>query len=113
MMYREFYKLITDPFMISPDHRFSFPHRSYVQAKTHLEFGLMRNEGIVMVTGDPGTGKSTAINDLLAEYEDDDLLVARMIASQLELVDLLRGTFWIAPGGSLEHLAEYFFGVNI
>lgn len=55
-----------------------------------MEFGLMRNEGLVMVTGDPGTGKSTVINDLLADYEDDDLLVARIIASQLEVDDLLR-----------------------
>ncbi len=98
-MYKEFYNLSTDPFMLSPDHRFAFPHRSYVKAKTHMEFGLMRNEGVVIVTGDPGTGKSTVINDLLADYEDDDLLVAKMIACQLELDDLLR-------------MLAYAFGIN-
>ncbi len=76
--------------MISPDHRFAFPHRSYIQAKTYLEYGLMRKEGLVLVTGVPGTGKSTVINDLVADYDGDGMLVARLLATQFEVDELLR-----------------------
>ncbi|HHB12185.1 MAG TPA: DUF2075 domain-containing protein [Chromatiales bacterium] len=90
-MYESFYKLTADPFVISPDHRFSFPHKSYVKARAHLEYGLLRGEGLVIVTGVPGTGKSTVINDLLEEYADQhDIYVARLLTTHLELEALLR-----------------------
>jgi putative secretion ATPase (PEP-CTERM system associated) len=90
-MYEEFYKLTVDPFMMSPDHRFSFPHKSYAKARAHLEYGLLRGEGLVIITGVPGTGKSTVINDLLEEYADQrNIHVARLLTTQLELDALLR-----------------------
>ncbi len=90
-MYEAFYKLTVDPFMMSPDHRFSFPHKSYAKARAHLEYGLLRGEGLVIITGVPGTGKSTVINDLLEEYADQrNIHVARLLTTQLELDALLR-----------------------
>lgn len=90
-MYEAFYHLTVDPFMMSPDHRFSFPHASYAKARAHLEYGLLRGEGLVVITGVPGTGKSTVINDLLEEYAHQrNIHVARLLTTQLELDALLR-----------------------
>ncbi|MEN8129457.1 MAG: XrtA/PEP-CTERM system-associated ATPase [Pseudomonadota bacterium] len=89
-MYEVFYGFSEDPFRISPDYRFSYPHRSYLKARNYLEYGLLRGEGIVVITGEPGTGKSTVINDLLSEYASHDLVVAKLVTTQLELNDLLR-----------------------
>ena len=69
-MYESFYNLRADPFLISPDHRFAFAHGDYARARSYLEYGLRRGEGIVLITGVPGTGKSTVVDDLLARYPE-------------------------------------------
>lgn len=89
-MYEAFYGFSEDPFRISPDYRFSYPHRSYLKAKNYLEYGLLRAEGIVVVTGEPGTGKSTVINDLLSDYDSNELVVAKLLTTQIDSNDLLR-----------------------
>ena len=89
-MYEAFYGFSEDPFRISPDHRFSYPHQSYIKAKNHLEYGLLRGEGIVVITGEPGTGKSTVINDLLTDYQSDELVVAKLLTTRIDSYELLR-----------------------
>jgi|GEM_PF-353142 len=99
-MYEAFYKLRADPFMMSPDHRFSYPHHSYTKARSHLEYGLLRGEGLVVVTGAPGMGKSTVISDVLEQYSrQHNIQVARLQTTQLETNDLLR-------------MVAYSFGIN-
>ena len=64
-MYEDFYQLTSEPFRLSPDHRFCFPHESYEKAKAYMEYALHQAEGFVMITGKPGTGKTTLIHDLI------------------------------------------------
>jgi general secretion pathway protein A len=89
-MYEVFYNLSADPFRMSPDYHFAYPHRSYQKARDYLEYGLLKGEGLVVVTGIPGTGKSTVIHDLLAQYEDQDIVVTKIVTTQVEVDDLLR-----------------------
>jgi|GEM_PF-317037 len=98
-MYEAFYKFSSDPFKMSPDHRFAYPHESYTKGRNYLEYGLLRGEGLVVITGLPGTGKSTVIEDLLSEYGGSELEVARIQTTQLEVRELLR-------------LVAYAFGIN-
>ena len=58
-MYQEFYNLKEEPFRLSPDSRFCYRHPSYTKARAYLQYALQRGEGFVMITGQPGTGKST------------------------------------------------------
>jgi general secretion pathway protein A len=89
-MYEVFYNLSADPFRMSPDYHFAYPHPSYQKARDYLEYGLLKGEGLVVVTGIPGTGKSTVIHDLLAQYEDQDIVVTKIVTTQVEVDDLLR-----------------------
>ena len=89
-MYETFYKLNSDPFRLSPDHRFSFSHRSYAKAKAYIQFALHRAEGFVMVTGSPGTGKTTLVNEVLDGLSRAKVVVATLVSTQLEADDLLR-----------------------
>jgi general secretion pathway protein A len=89
-MYEVFYNLSADPFRMSPDYHFAYPHPSYQKARDYLEYGLLKGEGLVVVTGIPGTGKSTVIHDLLAQYEDQDIVVIKIVTTQVEVDDLLR-----------------------
>jgi type II secretory pathway predicted ATPase ExeA len=91
MYYDTYYKLTADPFRLSPDHRFVFGHASYAEARAYLEYALYRGEGFIIITGGPGTGKTTLINEILAGIDSrTHLNVAILNSTQLEGSDLLQ-----------------------
>ena len=89
-MYDNFYHLKAEPFRLSPDHHFCFNHKSYAKAKAYMQYAFERAEGFVMVTGRPGTGKSTLVNDLVDSLSSSGAKVAKLVSTQLEASDLLR-----------------------
>ncbi|MBV1927944.1 MAG: AAA family ATPase [Gammaproteobacteria bacterium] len=89
-MYENFYHLKAEPFRLSPDHHFCFNHQSYAKAKAYMQYAFERAEGFVMVTGRPGTGKSTLVNDLVDSLSSSGAKVAKLVSTQLEASDLLR-----------------------
>jgi type II secretory pathway predicted ATPase ExeA len=92
IMYEDFYGLKTDPFRLTSDHRFSFSHASYSRARASVQYALLRAEGFVMITGGPGTGKTTLIHDLMADLPRNEFIVGYLASSQLGADDLLRMT---------------------
>ena len=84
------YKLNADPFRLSPDHRFAYSHRSYARSKAYLDYALLQGEGFVMVTGAPGTGKTTLIKEILANIDIASVQVATLSSTQLRARDLLQ-----------------------
>jgi putative secretion ATPase (PEP-CTERM system associated) len=89
-MYEIFYRLDSEPFRLSPDHRFCFSHRSYARAKAYMQYAFNRAEGFVMVTGRPGTGKTTLISDLTESLPRSQVSVGTLVTTQLEAEDLLQ-----------------------
>lgn len=89
-MYDKFYNLKAEPFRLSPDHRFCFNHRSYSKAKAYMQYAFQRAEGFVMITGKPGTGKTTLVSDLVDSLPNDQVNIAMLVCTQLEADDLLR-----------------------
>jgi general secretion pathway protein A len=90
-MYEHFYQLTAEPFRLSPDARFCLRHPCYKKAKAYMQYALHRGEGFVMVTGPPGTGKSTLIDDLTSDLaESGDTVFANLTCTQIEADDLLR-----------------------
>ena len=88
-MYCDFYELQVDPFRLSPDHRFCLHHPSFVRAKAYMRFALEQQEGFVVVTGKPGTGKTTLIDELVAESDPGRYRFARLMSVQMDANDLL------------------------
>lgn len=64
-MYAEYYQLTSEPFLLSPTGKPCYVHPSYSKARSYLEYALSRDEGIVLISGDPGTGKTTLVKDLM------------------------------------------------
>jgi type II secretory pathway predicted ATPase ExeA len=89
-MYEVFYKLAAEPFRLSPDHRFCFEHKSYSKAYAYMTYAFRRAEGFVMITGRPGTGKTTLIGDLVDNLARERVNVAHLVCTQLQADDLLR-----------------------
>lgn len=89
-VYRTCYKLNDQPFRLSPDHRFCFGHRTYDDARSYLEYAINEGEGFVVITGAPGTGKTTLIGTLLSEIDEDKVSVAMLTNTQLDTGNLLK-----------------------
>lgn len=75
---------------MSPDARLRYEHASYNKARSYIRYALHRQEGIVLVTGKPGTGKTTLIEDLSLELSDSRVIITRISCNQLDADDLLR-----------------------
>ncbi len=89
-MYEVFYNLRAEPFRLSPDHRFCYEHKGYAKARAYMAYAFMRAEGFVMVTGRPGTGKTTLIGDLIESLAKDNVTTANLVCTQLQADDLLK-----------------------
>jgi type II secretory pathway predicted ATPase ExeA/outer membrane protein OmpA-like peptidoglycan-associated protein len=102
-VFTDFYGLTLDPFRLNPDPRFCYRHRNFSKAKAYMQYVLMQGEGFVMVTGQPGTGKTMLIQDLLADPSVDLVRRAHITSTQVGAEDLLRlvaSAFGIDPRSS-------------
>ncbi len=73
-MYREFYDLKEKPFNILPDPDFFYLSQWHQQAITHIEYGLMNGDSLILLTGDAGTGKTSIIYKLVLDRREDTLV---------------------------------------
>ena len=89
-MYETYYQLSAEPFRLSPDPRYCFQHRTYRKAMTYMRHALLRAEGFIMITGRPGTGKTTLIHDLLRTLKPEQAIVANLVTTQMTADDLIR-----------------------
>ena len=106
-MYETFYGLREEPFRLSPDSRLCFMHPSYKKARAYMQYALQRKEGFVMVTGRPGTGKTTLINDITTQLVKQGNLHASLTSTQIKADDLLRlVVLKFGLNGETEHKAE-------
>ena len=89
-MYESYYHLHTNPFSLTPDPKFCFSHCGYRQAREYLEYAIKLGEGLVMVTGSPGTGKTNLAETFLDSLNMGTVRAVRIAASSLDANDLLR-----------------------
>ena len=102
-VYKSVYNLEGQPFRLSPDYRFSYAHQSFNDAKSYLKYAIHEGEGIVAITGAPGTGKSTLIASLISELDITDVSVGVITNVQLDSGNLLHqviNAFSIPPADS-------------
>ena len=88
-VYKSVYNLEGQPFRLSPDYRFSFGHPTYEDAKSYLKYAVNEGEGIVAITGAPGTGKTTLIASLIAELDVGHVHVGVVTNVQLDTSNLI------------------------
>jgi len=89
-MYHLFYGLRSDPFRLTPDPAFCYRHPRYAKALAYMQYALRQGEGFILVTGLPGTGKTTLIEQFHSELNNSRTLVARLTSTQLQADELLR-----------------------
>ena len=60
-MYKEYFGLKDYPFSLTPDPRFIVPTDSYNELLATLYYGIEMAKGLIVLTGEVGTGKTTAL----------------------------------------------------
>jgi putative secretion ATPase (PEP-CTERM system associated) len=89
-MYESFYGLNTKPFQLNPDPSFYFGSKQHRRAKAYLDYGVMRNEGFIVITGEIGAGKTTILGGLLNGLNRSTVVVGQLVTTQLDAEDTLR-----------------------
>lgn len=89
-MYDDHYGLSGRPFQLTPDPKFWFDTATHRKAMAYLGYGLSQGEGFVVITGDPGAGKTTLMEHLLGQVDRERLHVVKLVSTQLQTEDLLR-----------------------
>ena len=67
-MYESFYNLRTKPFALLPDSDFLYPGSTHRAAYSILEHGLINEAPFMVLTGDPGMGKTSLLQKLISEH---------------------------------------------
>lgn len=70
-MYTSHFGFNAKPFQISSDPRFLWLGEQHKEALAILEYGIQENKGVIALSGDVGTGKTTLVNALMFRIRDD------------------------------------------
>src|SRR5262245_7377435 len=89
-VYEEFFGLIDKPFALTPNPRFVFYSEAYGAAEEAILYGLAQNEGLMLVTGGPGTGKTMLCRALLEKLTPDRHRVALISNPYLNGLEVLQ-----------------------
>lgn len=79
MSYLEFYCLAREPFSNSPESCFWFNSSQHAQATLRLQRAVAARKGFAMLTGEPGTGKTTLARKMLELLPEEQFESALMV----------------------------------
>jgi general secretion pathway protein A len=102
-MYEAFFGLSEKPFALTPNPRFVFQSEQYRTAEQALLYGIAQKEGFMLVTGAPGTGKTTLCRDLLEKLDSEKHRVALIFNpffNGVEMLQALHSEFGLGDAGT-------------
>jgi general secretion pathway protein A len=83
-LYAEFYGLTELPFALTPDPRFIYFTPSHTEVMANLHYGIESGKGLIVVTGEVGTGKTTILRWMMQRL-DRTVLVAYIFNPRLSV----------------------------
>lgn len=97
-----FYSLVEAPFGLTPDPRFLFHTSAHLSAFSRCRQNLVQLQGLSVVVGDAGSGKSTIARRLLEELQVPQL------AEVYEAVLVKNSSTWTTPTKMIRALCQEF-----
>jgi len=119
-MYLSHYSFSAKPFQTTADPASIWLGEKHAEALAALQYGLQENKGILLLTGDVGTGKTTVINTLLKDI--DEKVIAVMIPDPgldpIDLYNILSDEFKLNrrfsnKGDFLNHLKPFLYETHL
>jgi type II secretory pathway predicted ATPase ExeA/cell division protein FtsN len=103
-MFESHFGLRENPFAAAHQARYIYPSPEHQEAIAHLRYGIENREPFVLITGEVGTGKTTALYDALSEWQGRAVvgLITNSSLTRPELLEeiALRLGLALAPGSS-------------
>ncbi len=98
-MYKKFYHFKENPFNITSDPEFYFSSSRHSEAFSHLAFGIKQRKGIIVITGEIGTGKTTLCRTLLSNLDRNTktAFILNPSFSDVQLLQIIIKDFGITP----------------
>lgn len=85
-MYTEYYGLMELPFALTPDPRLIYFTPSHTEVMANLHYGIESGKGLIVVTGEVGTGKTTILRWMMQRL-DRTVLVAYIFNPRLSVTE--------------------------
>jgi len=85
-MYTEFYGLNELPFALTPDPRYLYFTPSHTEVMANLHYGIESGRGLIVVTGEVGTGKTTLLRWMMQRL-DRTVMVAYIFNPRLTVTE--------------------------
>lgn len=85
-MYAEFYGLHELPFALTPNPRFIYFTPSHLEVMANLHYGIESGKGLIVVTGEVGTGKTTILRWMMQRL-DRTVLVAHIFNPRVSVTE--------------------------
>jgi general secretion pathway protein A len=86
-MYLQFYGLRDIPFSLTPDPRFLYFTASHREVMANLHYGIQHGKGLIVATGEVGTGKTTLLRAMIARL-DRSVLSSHLFNPGLSVTEL-------------------------
>ncbi len=77
-MYLAHFELHEKPFQLNTDPRFLWLGQDHKEALATLRYGVLENKGLLLLTGEIGTGKTTLVSALVDQLGDESVVVAQL-----------------------------------
>jgi type II secretory pathway predicted ATPase ExeA len=85
----EFFGLREPPFLLGPDANFLYLSTQHSLAQAYLNYALLNQESIVVITGEPGSGKTLLLHKLCSQI-GDHVVAAHISHTQVSPVQFLQ-----------------------
>jgi general secretion pathway protein A len=88
-MYNEYFGFLASPFTATPDSRIFYDNEIYQEAFANLRYGIEWRKGLIVMTGEVGTGKTTLLVKIMRDLRST-IQVVFVSYDQLNSTELIR-----------------------
>ena len=114
MIYNEYFGFLESPFSVTPNSQFFYTNGLYQEALANLRYGIEWRKGLVVMTGEVGTGKTTLLGKMMRSLEatTHPIFLSYGELTYTELLQIISRELGLACDGqdrltTVEKLREY------
>ena len=110
-MYKDFYGLKELPFALTPDPRYLYFTPSHTEVMANLHYGIESGRGLIVVTGEVGTGKTTVLRWMMRRL-DPTVMIAYVFNPRLSVAEFYQYLAALFNIGGWESKSDLLIGLR-